>query len=465
MARRRKSATIFSHIVNGSKRAGALPTRVALYGDRAILRPWRRNDSLRWRTIIETDLIAFRLRRLAIFGCVVLIGYGTLFPFTGWRVPVHLPWPLNLDAGLRISKTDILTNVLLYMPLGGLLAVGRSRRLVALIWVTLVAGCFSLGLETLQIFLPGRVPSVLDTSLNTLGAFVGAGVVLALRGRVGAAGHNWWSAWVYADRVSQVGWAALAAWFCAQLIPFVPSIDVSSLRHGLKPLWYALAGRAAIDPYRTLVYVTAVAGLMPVAVMLLRVRYRAAALAALGFLAILPLKVLVVWRQLSPEALLGTFGGLALAWVSGSTAPPHRVRLAAALIVLSVIAEALHPGVGAVTHAFNWVPFREQLTNPVSGLENLVDTMWPFLALVFLRARADAAFRPVMGAAIVAVGLMALEWAQHWIPGRYPDVTDALVGAATWWFAALYAASGARLVQRSRVRGGGGVAEPRSGQR
>src|SRR5699024_3061142 len=116
-----------------------------------------------------------------------------------------------------------------YLPLGGLLAGTGKRWLPALIRATLAAGCLSLLLETSQLFIPGRVSSLLDTSLNTLGAFLGAGLALALRNHVDKHERAGWRAWLSTDRVSQVGAAALAAWLCAQLIPFVPSLDVSTL--------------------------------------------------------------------------------------------------------------------------------------------------------------------------------------------------------------------------------------------
>ncbi len=434
-------------------------TRFALYchGGRIITQPGR-------KPTIESNRIATRLQRTALLGCLALIIYGTLFPFTNWRLPQQLPWPLDPSAGIRISRTDILANMLLYMPLGGLLAARRAPRLMTLLTATLVAGCLSLVLETLQLFIPGRVSSVLDTSMNTLGACVGAGIILLMRKRTAARRQPEWSEWIATDRLSQVGCAALAAWLCAQLIPFVPSLDVSNLRHGLSPLWYALIGQAPISISRVLVYLAAVAGLMPIAAMVLR-RHHPVALATFIFLAVPVLKVLVIWRQLSAEALLGILGGIALAGACRLIAPERSRPSAAILIVCSILAAALHPGSGTLTHAFNWIPFQEQLAHPVTGLMDLADASWPFLALAYLRGqsgRRPTQARSAASTAAIAVALFGLEWAQYWVPGRYPDITDVIIGAAAWWFGILYAASAGGEAALSRESEKNRLAEPRS---
>src|SRR5699024_3621847 len=103
---------------------------------------------------------------------------------------------------------------------------------------------------------------------------------------------------------------------------------------------------------------------------------------------------------------------------------------------------------------------REQLQHPVSGLMDLADGAWPFLGLVYLRALSRQGLAParaMTGTIAVATVLMALEWVQHWVPGRYPDITDVLIGAAAWWFGSLYAASAVHRAPRSRPTGDAGA--------
>lgn len=111
---------------------------------------------------------------------VALIVYASAFPFTGWRWPpgaavaslLLLPWPKWHDL------FDIVANLLGYMPLSALVVMAmreadRAGRHVIAMAVATAAG-LSYGLEVLQVFLPQRVPSLLDWLLNTSGGLLGA---------------------------------------------------------------------------------------------------------------------------------------------------------------------------------------------------------------------------------------------------------------------------------------------------
>ena len=115
-----------------------------------------------------------------------LIVYASLSPFTGWKQPIalplyglgHLPWQRYWTA------FDVVSNLLGYMPLGAL-AVGalvRSGRRVSIAFVVaLLAGALlSFLMESLQNWLPQRVPSVLDWLLNAAGTLAGALVAVAV---------------------------------------------------------------------------------------------------------------------------------------------------------------------------------------------------------------------------------------------------------------------------------------------
>lgn len=112
--------------------------------------------------------------------CVCVIAYATLHPFEGWRLPTasgagNWPW---LPSAIAQSRFDVVANLLGYLPLGVLVAAallrgGRSRVLAFLI-ATLAAGAVSYVMESLQHFLPLRVPSRVDWALNTAGGALGA---------------------------------------------------------------------------------------------------------------------------------------------------------------------------------------------------------------------------------------------------------------------------------------------------
>jgi glycopeptide antibiotics resistance protein len=79
---------------------------------------------------------------------------------------------------IRYSDIEFAANVAMFGPIGLflLLLLGRSRW-----WMALLAGpLLSLGIETAQLFIPGRVPDVRDLVSNSLGAVLGvvAGLVI-----------------------------------------------------------------------------------------------------------------------------------------------------------------------------------------------------------------------------------------------------------------------------------------------
>lgn len=151
-----------------------------------------------------------------------LVVYASLYPFEGWRVQGVAPLAF-LAAPLPQYWTgfDVLSNLVGYAPLGFLLTVALLRAGMAMraaLWATLACAALSLSVETLQTFLPARVPSNIDLALNTAGAAIGATLANVLQ-RLG-----WldvWSRW-RADWLAphaHGGLVLLALWPFALLYP------------------------------------------------------------------------------------------------------------------------------------------------------------------------------------------------------------------------------------------------------
>ncbi|WP_394792147.1 VanZ family protein [Rhodoferax sp.] len=151
-----------------------------------------------------------------------LVVYASLYPFDGWRDQGIAPW-FFITAPLPKYWTwfDVAINLSGYGPLGFLLALsalrtGRAGAPVLL--ATLAAGLLSLAMETLQSYLPVRVPSNVDWALNTAGALLGA-ITAALLERLGAIDR--WSQfrarWFVADARGEL--VLLALWPVALLFP------------------------------------------------------------------------------------------------------------------------------------------------------------------------------------------------------------------------------------------------------
>jgi VanZ family protein len=379
----------------------------------------------------------------------LLLVYGTLFPLNGWLTLDTSPWNLMLQRGPgNTSKADILTNLLVYMPFGLLLmrSLGnRSGSAHKIMLVTLASALLSLALEYLQAHLPGRVPSILDLVLNTLGGFSGALFALALRPDTAVGGklYRIRSIYIHPGPLANLGLLALGLWALSQLSPLVPSIDLGNLRQGLKPLWHTLQNISTLEWVRVMEYSLSITAAGIISSTLLRTRYNALFLFT-GFVSlVILLKVPVIGRQLSLEALLGLVFGLIITALVYDR--PLRLRLSVAVIALAgmVLASGLYVPVDTAIISpapFNWIPFRSHLTNNITGLIDILGSLWPFVALSFIAQLANSKHRLILmltGSCIIFPLVFALEWNQQYLPGRSPDITDAIIATLAWllpWF-------------------------------
>jgi VanZ family protein len=115
---------------------------------------------------------------------ISLIVYASLYPFAGWRDQDISPLRF-LTAPLPRYWTgfDVAANLLGYAPLGFwlTLSVLRSRHGSSAVSVAVASSALlSLAMETLQSYLPSRIPSNVDLMLNAMGAWLGAGCAWAL---------------------------------------------------------------------------------------------------------------------------------------------------------------------------------------------------------------------------------------------------------------------------------------------
>ena len=153
---------------------------------------------------------------------VGLVVYASLYPFSEWRDQGIAPW-IFLASPLPKYWTgfDVFANALGYVPLGFLLALsalrsGRARYALGL--ATLVGGVLSLAMESLQSYLPARVPSSVDLALNILGAWLGAVLAWAME-KMGAIDRwsRFRSRWFVVDARGAL--VLLAVWPLALMFP------------------------------------------------------------------------------------------------------------------------------------------------------------------------------------------------------------------------------------------------------
>ena len=124
-----------------------------------------------------------------------LVIYASLYPFSGWFWPAGQPltallvppWP-RYHIGF-----DDWSNFVGYMPFGALIYASALRRgrgpLAAGVIACVLPSVLSWIMEFTQHFLPGRYPSLMDWTLNSLGA--AAGLSLAIAVHSAGAGVRW----------------------------------------------------------------------------------------------------------------------------------------------------------------------------------------------------------------------------------------------------------------------------------
>jgi VanZ family protein len=168
--------------------------------------------------------------------CVALIIYASLYPFDQWRDQGIAPWAfLTAPWPKYWTWFDVVSNVLGYAPLGFLLTLsamrmGWSGRVV--LGSALACAMLSLTMESLQSYLPARVPSLTDFLLNSLGGWAGAFVAAGLE-RLGLI-HRWSqfrARWFVRDAHSAL--VLMAVWPVALLFPV-------SVPLGLGQIWERL---------------------------------------------------------------------------------------------------------------------------------------------------------------------------------------------------------------------------------
>jgi glycopeptide antibiotics resistance protein len=354
---------------------------------------------------------------------VLIILYGSLFPFDfraagGPLVAIdHLL--LHAWTPESLSFANVVSNVLLYVPLGFALTcatvsrVGRGR---ALVLATALGALLSVSVELAQHFLPSRVTDLPDVITNTTGTVLG-GVVGAL------SWHRGQSLRGGSLRVADpIAFMLAGTWIVGLLWPFAPTLDVDHVKNALEPLLLHFN----VVPIEVLRHGT---GWLAFAVLLqAAIPGRLSRTFALTAMLIGPFAGLaLLGGTINPSSVLGAWLAV-VAWLAVS-----RRSTTAIACVLAILLTATMLGVGLAPHAFaetsrsfDWIPFRDYVDSSILGASSA------FLGKVFLFGSAVWAIArtglgvPLAGA-MVAILLLAIAWAQMHLPGQPPGITDAMI--------------------------------------
>ena len=317
---------------------------------------------------------------------MVLISYGSLYPFRFHACSISAGSFTN--APTSSNRGDVVSNILLYAPLGFFASraiAGRSRSIA---WATLSGFALSALLETVQQCADTRVPSLADIIANTIGALLGA--VFAL-------------AW----RPSYTVLLA-ACWIGSRMVPFLPSPH-------LEKYWTALKAAAAIPA--------------PLDVFRYFALWLAAAVLLEGRL-FRALAVVVVARIVAVDVTLGSaevIGALAAVFVVRFTAARSRVLIAAYVLAIFIAISALEPfRFLSAPRGFQWIPFIGFMGAPRESASRVfLEKSFMYGALVAVPVRAGMRFG--LAVPVAAVMVFALRLTQVYLPGRSAEITDTLM--------------------------------------
>ena len=322
---------------------------------------------------------------------LLAIIYASLEPFEGWRWPldplfgfVTAPWPRYTIA------SDIVLNIVAYLPFGALLYVALQPKLspADALWLAILLGAaLSFTLESIQMFLPARIASNVDLLTNIIGATIGALAAKAL----------WQPLWVMARRWLRADWfgdagaTVIALWIIAQLYPMPFALGTGDLREALN-----LAPAFTHSPESYIATQAIVAALFTVAVGLLislSVQPQRAPLLAIA----MTLLCAFIDKSLAMETLTSVNGSQ---WITPGVVLGLIVSMFALLVVVrqppqvrAVIAMACLVG-GAIT--VNIAPGNPYQTLPVFMLPPEITHLarfghiilalsvgWPLLAIIY----------------------------------------------------------------------------------
>lgn len=185
-------------------------------------------------------------KSVSIIGFVyaLLLIYASLMPFDfsssiniGHKIPdLFKYWPINMHAR-RISGSDIISNLVLYIPLGWLIAVrcrfGNLGKVSSLLIALVICSIISLLVEFLQLFTLSRIASASDWILNTISGFVGSMAGILVGKDLWLVGAKWVRKSWETNPVRIVTGMMLLLIVVDALSPFMPTIQ-------LKQVWQSV---------------------------------------------------------------------------------------------------------------------------------------------------------------------------------------------------------------------------------
>ncbi len=345
--------------------------------------------------------------------------------------------PFVSPDGSRLSIPDVLQNVLLFVPFGvlGMIARGSGGRLRRIATVTLLGAVLSACVETLQLFTADRITAVSDLAADTAGTLIGAAAFAAHERAFQAALTRFSNARFERKAFAFPLMAFLAVACIAEWHPFDVTLDVSSVWGNVK-LFRAHPWDTGplTDEVLEWLRFAAVGGAAALWFRICNVRWPRALAAAVGVVLACGLETSQFFIESRGPDLrdaavhgFGAIAGAALAGASQRLRPALLTTLVYLLTIIGAAIQELSPfAVAPTRNPVEWIPFLSyyQYTSTVT-ISHVLEMLLMFLPFGFVLSLSVTRGRGwVLAAASTGLAVIPLEFAQGFISGRYPDVTD-----------------------------------------
>lgn len=328
-----------------------------------------------------------------------LLAYASLYPFYPLRPPSAELVSGFLAYPKYVIRSDIVFNVVAYVPLGTLACLYLRSRGAAhpMLLAAALAAAFSLAMEAAQLFIPNRVSTIYDVFANAGGALAGALVfadpVYSLATRpVGQLRE----ATVVEGGWGDAGLVLLMLWLLAQLNPAIPFFGAGDIGGADQSLELLQWGAVAMSICGFGLFVSALIrpeqGSLRVTLVLLT-----AALWLKFFTASVMLQPNFSADWVNDGRLAGLGLGLAALVPLRRLGRPARIYLALVLILAGALFAKIfgaYSPIEELLRLFRWP--HGQLAS-FTTLTRFLHELWPFAAVLFLAGLFVATRRPPRG--------------------------------------------------------------------
>jgi len=347
---------------------------------------------------------------------VFLITYGSFFPFEFSSVFfTDELWARFWGTwNLVSSRGDILSNIVLFIPYGviGMMPGGDANNGGQRFFKLLFGGAvFSLLLQIGQLWLPERSPEVQDVFWNVIGILLGGFLLI---NNVIAQNFNKFEVNLKLSFPKLL----LVAWLATLWIPFVPTLDLQSVKDALKPLFFEPEfefTQLLFQMSAWLIFIGLWQSLKPAFFSVKNIYW---------FLPVsLIIQLFLVGGQLSLSEVAG--GGLALIiqWI-WRVEYEHKSKLLLTLLLFTIMLDGITPFVTGYND-FIWLPFEGFLTG--SMLVNasvLSEKFFLYGSILWLGASSGYSWRRVW--LLSSCWLLIIECIQSFQMMHTAEITDIL---------------------------------------